>query len=161
MSDVPRRSRSKSPRSRPAKRAMRSKSASPFVFCLESCGCGEAPSPLTPSRKGRGLLREGWGVRLIPAVGQQDLAFALMVRLADHAVLFHALYQPRGAVIADLQTALDVRGGDFALACDDRDRFVVEIVAAFAAHPESVGIILIFVGLFGDGFEIFGVSLRL
>ena len=69
----------------------------------------------------------------LPALGQQDLALALMVGLADHSVFFHALDQPGGAVIADLQPALDVAGRNLALVGDDGDRLVEQIVARLAA----------------------------
>src|SRR5258708_21098171 len=107
------------------------------------------------TRVAQNLSRGG----LFPPLGEEDLALALMVGLADHAVFFHALDQPRGAVIADLQPALDVGGRDLALARDDGDRLVVEIIAPFAAG-KTVGVFVVFVGLFCDGIEIFGVALR-
>src|SRR6266581_7984563 len=97
---------------------------------------------------------------LFPALGEEDLAFALMVGLADHAVFFHALDEARGAVVADLEPALDVGGRDLALARDDGDRLVIEIIARFATG-KPIGVLVVFVGLFGHGVEIFGTALRL
>ena len=53
-----------------------------------------------------------------------------MVGLADDAFAFHALHQRGGAVVADLQAALDVAGGGLAVAGDDGDGVVVEVGAA-------------------------------
>jgi hypothetical protein len=50
-------------------------------------------------------VQTGWNTALLAAFGEQDLAFALMIGLADHAVFFHALDQARGAV-ATIATAL-------------------------------------------------------
>src|SRR5258705_12999957 len=111
---------------------------------------------LRSTTRGKPSCSREWRI-LFPALGEEDLAFALVVGLADHAVLFHALDQPRRAVIADLQAALDVGGRDLALARDDRDRLVVEIIAAFAAR-QPVGVFVVFVGLFGDGVEVFGAA---
>src|SRR5258708_38293525 len=108
------------------------------------------------TRVAQNLSRGG----LFPPLGEEDLALALMVGLADHAVFFHALDQPRGAVVADLQAALDVGGRDLALARDDGDRLVVEIIAPFASG-KPIGIFFILVRLFRHGVEIFGTALRL
>src|SRR3546814_11095784 len=59
-----------------------------------------------------------------------------MVGAADDAFLFHALHDAGGAVVADLQVALDKRRAGLALAADQSHRLVVESVflaAAFAA----------------------------
>jgi hypothetical protein len=69
----------------------------------------------------------------VPAVGQQDLAFALVIGLRDHSFFFHLFDQARGAVIADLQAALDIGGRYFPIPRDDRDRLVEQIIAAVAA----------------------------
>src|SRR5262245_2752912 len=81
---------------------------------------------------------------LIPtaAFWGQHFTLADMVGLAHHAFLFHALDDAGGAVVADLQVALDEAGGAFALARDQRDRLVVEVVArAAVAAAEAVGIL--------------------
>jgi hypothetical protein len=58
-----------------------------------------------------------------------------MVRRPDHALLLHALDEPRGAVVADLQVALDEGGRGLALARHKRDRLIVQrgLVALLAA----------------------------
>src|SRR5262249_54157847 len=63
----------------------------------------------------------------------QDFALADAVGGADDAFLLHPLDDPRRAVVADLQVALDEAGRGLALAADDRNGLVVERVAAAAA----------------------------
>src|SRR5258705_13308991 len=111
---------------------------------------------LRSTTRGKPSCSREWRI-LFPALGEEDLAFALMVGFADHAVFFHALDQPRGAVIADLQAALDVGGRDLAFARDNGDRFVIEVIASFAAR-ETIGVFVVFVGLFRDGVQIFGAA---
>ena len=47
-------------------------------------------------------------------------------------LLFHALHDRGGAVVADLQAALDVGGRGLAVAQHDRDRLVIGIAALVA-----------------------------
>src|SRR5260370_18374487 len=78
-----------------------------------------------------------------------------MVGRTDHALTFHALDDAGGAVVADLQIALDEAGAAFALARHQGDRLVVELVAlgvlAFAgqAEPTFLGI-----GIVGHRFDV-------
>src|SRR5262249_29154799 len=58
-----------------------------------------------------------------------------MVCGADDAFLFHALDQARGTVVPDLKVTLDEAGRGLALAADEFDSLVVEVVAAFIARP--------------------------
>src|SRR6185436_7331626 len=66
------------------------------------------------------------------ALRRQHFALADVVGLAHDAFFFHAFDDAGSAVVADLQVALDEAGGAFALARDQRDRLVVEIVARAA-----------------------------
>src|SRR5687768_7429804 len=73
---------------------------------------------------------------------RQHFALADVVGLAHHAFFFHALDDAGGAVVADLQVALDEAGGAFALARDQRDRLVIEVVARVAiAAAKAAGIL--------------------
>jgi hypothetical protein len=45
---------------------------------------------------------------LVVFAANQDFALAGMIRLADHAFLFHPFNERGGAIIADLQPALDI-----------------------------------------------------
>src|SRR5262245_12589980 len=64
-------------------------------------------------------------------VPRQHLALADMVRGADDALGLHALDDPGGAVVADLQVPLHQARRRLALAADQRPRLVVETVARF------------------------------
>src|SRR5207253_1147983 len=73
--------------------------------------------------------------------GDQDLALAGVVGGADDAFLLHPLDEAGGAIVADLQAALDVAGGRLAVAGDNGDRTVVEVVALpVAAEAQVAGL---------------------
>src|SRR5476649_2253733 len=78
-----------------------------------------------------------------------------MVGAADDAFLLHAFDDAGGAVVADLQIALDEAGAALALARHQRDRLVVELVAlgvlAFARQAEPA---LVAIGIVGHGFDV-------
>ena len=60
-----------------------------------------------------------------------------MIRLPDDAFEFHPFHQRGGAVVADLQPALNIGGRGLAIAFDDRNRLREQVAAAIAAHdPE-------------------------
>src|SRR4051812_38999315 len=63
----------------------------------------------------------------MPVGVDQHLAAADMVGLTDEPVLLHALNQPRGAVIADTQLPLEIRGRGLLALSDDLDRLAVEL----------------------------------
>src|ERR1700730_15224388 len=91
----------------------------------------------------------------------QDLALSGVIRLADNAFQFHPLHQRGGAVLSDLQPALDVAGRGLAVALDDRHRLRKQVAPALAAHAGGIKHRAVFVGGFlgGDRFEIFGLAL--
>src|ERR1700726_4612713 len=93
----------------------------------------------------------------------QDLALSGVIRLADNAFQFHPLHQRGGAVISDLQPALDVAGRGLAVALDDRHRLREQVAAAFGAHAGGIEHRAVFVDrLFGgDRLEVFGLALGL
>ena len=62
-------------------------------------------------------------------IAGQDLALADVVGGGHDALFFHALDDAGGAVVADLQVALDEADAAFALARDEGDGLVVELVA--------------------------------
>ena len=80
-----------------------------------------------------------------------------MIGLSDDALELHSLHQRRGAVISDLQPALNVAGGSLAVALDDRYRLREQVAAAIAAHAGGIEHRAIFIGWFlgGNRFEIF------
>src|SRR5947209_2979194 len=57
----------------------------------------------------------------------QHLAAADVVRLSHESVLLHALDQPRRAVVADAELALQVGGGGFLAFGNDLDSLAVEL----------------------------------
>src|SRR5579864_7097355 len=82
-----------------------------------------------------------------------------MVGGTDDAFLFHALDDAGGAVVADLQVALDETSRGLALAGDERDRLIVELVAGaaivvIAAKAEAAA----FGGVLGDILDIVGLG---
>ena len=72
-------------------------------------------------------------------VGDQHLALAHMVGLADDAFALHPLDDPGGAVIADLEMALHEAGGGLALGRDQRHGPVVERVFVAALVESGTG----------------------
>src|SRR5262245_4976953 len=100
------------------------------------------------------------GPRLEPLFlfGHEDLALAGVVGLADDALFLHALHQRGGAVVADLQPALDVAGRGLAVAGDDLHCLGVEVAALRLAHAGRVehGAVLALLALLvdRDGLEV-------
>src|SRR6266404_1041648 len=88
---------------------------------LDDCGTAESPIAIVD-------------------VARQDLALADMIGRAHHALALHALDDAGGAVVADLQVALDEAGAALALARHQGDRLIVELVALallpLARQPE-------------------------
>src|SRR5256714_12177079 len=93
----------------------------------------------------------------------QNFALSGVIGLPNNALEFHALHQRSGAIIPDLQPALDVTGGSLAVALDDRYRLRKQVAATLATHARGIEHRAVFVGrLFcGDRLEIFGLALRL
>src|SRR5882762_6008690 len=91
----------------------------------------------------------------------QNLAFTGVIGLSDNAFEFHPLHQRRGAVIADLEPALDVAGGGLAVALDDRHGLREQVAAAVSAHAGCIEHRAVFVGGFfrRDRLEVFGLAL--
>src|SRR5258708_7845618 len=105
-------------------------------------GAHSAPRCSWVPRTSRGMTSEmGRWARLRRGAGQ-DLALAGVVGGADDTLVLHPLHQRGGAVVADLQAALDVAGRGLAVAGDHGHGAVVEIVAlaALATHPEVAGL---------------------
>src|SRR4029078_11122260 len=95
------------------------------------------------------------------AVGvDQNLAAADMVGLADEPVLLHSFDQPRGAVVADPQLALEIGGRRLLALGHDLDRLAVElglgIVFAGRLAVEQIAAVL---GLLGYPLDIIGRAL--
>src|SRR5580704_6896069 len=94
-------------------------------------------------------------------VTRQDLALADMVGRTDHALAFHALDDAGGAVVADLQVALDEARAAFALARHQRDRLVIELVAlAVLALARQAEPALFRIGIVGHRFDVGRHALR-
>src|SRR5690349_16187624 len=85
-----------------------------------------------------------------------------MIGRRHHTLAFHALDDSRGAVVADLQIALDEAGRAFAFAGDQRDRLVVELIAlAFlAALARQARTALLALGIVGDRVDVGRLTLR-
>src|SRR3954466_3532017 len=101
---------------------------------------------------------------VLPTRRRQDLAFADVGGGAADAFRFHALDDAGGAVVADLQVALDEAGRAFALAADQRDRLVVEPVAVLAgarAAAEREGLAVGGAIVLGDLVEVDGLAVAL
>src|SRR6266576_1021845 len=84
--------------------------------------CGSPwPCPSSAILADTSGLRQAFGAfsRLLPRLGKENLAFALMIGTGDHAVLLHFFDQARRAIVADLQAALDIGRRDLALARDN------------------------------------------
>ena len=75
-----------------------------------------------------------------------------MVGRADDAFTLHALDYAGGAIVADLQIALDETRAALALARHQRDRLVVELVALalLAALARQAEAALLALGIVGD-----------
>ena len=84
-----------------------------------------------------------------------------MVGGADHAFLLHPLDQGGGAVVADLEAALDIAGRGLAVARDHGDGAVVEVVARAAVPALVIAPVAVAVWLVGDQVQIVGLGLRL
>src|SRR6185312_6487578 len=107
------------------------------------CGYFATPGgePCADSRPGGMNCKAALAARLPPQIalfGDQDLALAGMVGLADDALVLHALHQRGGAVVADLETALDVGRGGLAVALHDGDGLRVEIAAFGHSHSRRI-----------------------
>src|SRR5258708_21133078 len=61
-----------------------------------------------------------------------------MIWLADHAFLFHPFNEGGGAIIAELQSALDIAGRCLAVPDHDLDGLLVEVGALGAAHAGRI-----------------------
>src|SRR5471032_2752294 len=85
-----------------------------------------------------------------------------MVGAADNAFLLHAFDDAGGAVIADLQVALDEAHAALALARHERNRLVVELVAFafFAALARQAGAALFALGIVGNALDVGRRALR-
>src|SRR3974390_874350 len=87
-----------------------------------------------------------------------------MVGLADDAFLFHPFHVGGGAVVADLQAALDVGGRGFAVAFNYGNSLLIEVAAFGQPHAGRVehrAILVFFRIAGGDFLEIFRLALRL
>ncbi len=80
-----------------------------------SPSCGDAAPPWD-----HGIARGGTDASPSPRRFPQDLALSGVVGRADDAFLLHPLHQRGGAVVADLQAALDVGGRGLLVAQHDR-----------------------------------------
>src|SRR5471032_3127028 len=85
-----------------------------------------------------------------------------MVGAADDAFLLHAFDDAGGAVVADLQVALDEAHAALALARHERNRLVVELVALalLAALARQAEAALFALGIVGDAFDVGRRALR-
>src|SRR6266851_4790552 len=61
-----------------------------------------------------------------------------MIWLAHHAFLFHPFDEGGGAIIAELQSALDIAGRRLAVPDHDLDGLLVEVGALGAAHAGRI-----------------------
>src|SRR6516165_2053506 len=135
------------------------------------------PSPASPPVGSRPVWREddefwqkaleppltGFSITLGVLFADENFALPGVVGLADHAFLLHALHKRSRPVVADLQPALDVAGGGFAVAHDDLHRLLVEVAALGLAHAGGVEhrfAVLVLVVCRGDGFEVLRRALR-
>src|SRR6202521_2135509 len=66
-------------------------------------------------------------IPLVLAAANQDFPLARMIRRGHDAFLFHALHDRGGAIVADLQPALDVARRRLAVAQHDLHRLLVEV----------------------------------
>src|SRR5215208_2517515 len=96
----------------------------------------------------------------VPLGVDQHFAASDMVRLADEAVLFHALDQPCRAVVADAQLALEIGGRGLLAFSDDLYGLAIElslcVVLAGRLAVEQIAPVL---RLFGDRLDVVGRAL--
>src|SRR5438874_7888591 len=99
----------------------------------------QARRSITP--RGAGTSRGAWGLNsegcrgfraVDAAAAHQHLPTADMVGRADQAVLLHTLDQLGGAVVADLQLALEIAGRGLAVIEHDLHGLIVDGVVAAA-----------------------------
>src|SRR5690606_32503071 len=104
-----------------------------------------------------------WRPREAASIGffatlDQNLALSGVIGGPDDAFLLHTLDDGGGAVIADLQAALDIAGRSLAVAKHDLHGLLIEVAAlpfaerALVEHGTAA--VLAFFGLRGHGFEI-------
>src|SRR5262249_59691569 len=93
---------------------------------------------------------------------RENFPLADVICRRDHAFLLHTLDDAGGAVVADLQVALDEAHAALALARHQRDRLVVELVAlAFLATlARQAETALLAVGIVGDRLDVVRDALR-
>src|SRR5690606_7955445 len=105
-----------------------------------------------PSTAGEQMLFRvvRFGLLEAAALAGDDLALAGMVGRADEALLLHALDEGCRTVVADGKAALDVGGRALAVAHDDLDGLLVEVVAilggdvALVEHRAAGGLLVLF-----------------
>src|SRR5690242_2969401 len=99
--------------------------------------------------------------RPIVDVAREHLALADMVGGGHDTLALHALDDAGGAIVADLQVALDEAGRALALARHQSDRLVVELVAfALLAAALARRAALLALGIVGDGVDVGRRTLR-
>src|SRR5437588_4304468 len=74
----------------------------------------------------------------VGVLANQDFPLPRMVGGANHSLLFHPLHDGSGTIVPDLQPALNVACGCFAVANHDLHRLLIKIVALAAAHAGRV-----------------------
>lgn len=60
----------------------------------------------------------------------QDFPLADIVRRTDYSLMLHPLHKRGGAVVADLQSPLDIGGRGFLVPKNERNRLIVKIAGA-------------------------------
>src|SRR5438067_6497218 len=84
------------------------------------------------------IVEPRFSIAVVVLAAHQDFALAGMVRLPDDAFLFHSFHDRGGAVIADLQPALDITRGRLLVAFHDLHRLLIEVAGLAAAHAGGV-----------------------
>src|SRR5579872_362273 len=124
-------------------------------------GALSAAAPSFANRRGwPALATAGRSPKALAWAGGEDFALADVVGAADDAFRFHALDDAGGAVVADLQMALDEAGRGLALAGDQRHGLVVEAVAGAGVFVALAGLERTLIVL-GDLVDVVGLGVAL
>src|SRR6202030_4558058 len=85
-----------------------------------------------------GLVILAASIVLVILAANQDFAFAGVIRLSNHAFLFHPFNERGCAIIADLQPTLDIAGRSLAVPGHAVHRLLIDIGTLGTTHSGRI-----------------------